>query len=143
MENEVHERVKDFLFGGNACFTLLQEGTGCKKSVSVRYRIVQSKDNKNMYFVYTNPIGEKELKYHGYIFKGSFKKAKNLKFNPASYNEKAIIALQWLLVKGDNLPRIVHVLHDGKCSRCGRKLKDVESLRCGLGPECRKKVGKV
>ena len=141
MKNEVCHNVNKFIFGGKAEFTILQEVVNGKKEVSVRYKVSQSKDNKNLYFVSTQPLGSTEIVYHGYIYMGNYYKAKSLKFNPALYNESAIKALLWVLSRGDNLPKIVHVVHHGKCSRCGRSLKDIESLRCGMGPECRKRSG--
>ena len=135
----VNENILAFIFGSKAEFTILQEAINGKKEVSVRYRVSQSKNNKDLYFVSTQPLGNTEIVYHGYIYGGNYYKAKTLKFDPTLYNNSAIKALLWVLSKGDNLPTVVHVLHHGKCSRCGRKLKDIESLRCGMGPECRKK----
>lgn len=142
MTNEITEDILAFIFGGKAEFTILQESINGKKEVSVRYRVSLSKD-KNVYFVSTQPIGSVDLSYHGYLYKGKYYKGKKFDFNPGDYNTPAIHALLWVLSKGDNLPYVVHVLHHGKCSRCGRKLKDLESLQCGMGPECRKKGGKI
>lgn len=141
MTNEITENVIAFIFGGKAEFTILQEATDRTPEISVRYKISKSKDGK-VYFVSTQPIGSMELAYHGYIYNNRFFIAKRFDFNPGDYNEKAINALNWVLncvSKGNNLPSVVHILHHGKCSRCGRRLKDIESLRCGMGPECRKK----
>lgn len=138
MNNEVCTGVNNFILGGKAEFTILQEAVKGKKEVSVRYKVSKSKDG-NVYFVSTQPIGSVDLSYHGYLYKGRYYKGKNFDFNPGNYNTPAIHALLWVLDRGDNLPSVVHVLHHGKCARCGRKLKDTESLRCGMGSECRKK----
>ena len=57
------------------------------------------------------------------------------------YNQKSINGLIWVLKNSDNIPSAVHIYHHGKCSVCGRKLTDAKSLRCGVGPTCRKRVG--
>lgn len=142
MTNEITEDILAFIFGGKAEFTILQESINGKKEVSVRYRVSLSKDG-NVYFVSTQPLDSVDLSYHGYLYKGRYYKGKKFDFNPGDYNTPAIHALLWVLSKGDNLPSVVHVLHHGKCSRCGRKLKDLESLQCGMGPECRKKGVKI
>ena len=57
------------------------------------------------------------------------------------YNKQAVNALLWVLRYSENIPPVVHIYHHGKCSVCGRKLTDAMSLRCGIGPTCRKRVG--
>lgn len=131
--NEVTQNIRDYLFGGKAEFTLEQEGT-----IQVKYKLL-SNENRSCYFVYTECLASKEVKYQGYIVprKGKFYRAKQI--SDDEYNSKAINALGWLIRNCDRLPNIVHVYHNGKCSRCGRKLTDAESLRTGLGPYCRQK----
>ena len=46
--NEVLVDVRSFLLGGNAGFTLLQDG---KNPISVKYRVVAN-ENKSCYFIY-------------------------------------------------------------------------------------------
>lgn len=131
--NEVSENIMEYLFGGMADFTLVQDG--CTR---VRYRI-KANDNRTCYFVYTESRKNKELVYHGHIVSRNLTYHRGNKIPDNEYNKPAIKALGWLLNHHDSLPNIVHVLHNGRCSRCGRKLTDPESLRTGIGPTCRKK----
>ena len=43
------------------------------------------------------------------------------------------------VVRGKALPASMAFRHMGRCGRCGRKLKDPDSVDRGLGPECAKK----
>lgn len=131
--NEVTKNIREYLFGGMAEFTLVQYG-----SMSVRYRI-KANDNRTCFFVYTESTKDKKLIYHGHIVSRNLTYHRSAKAKDDEYNKMAIKALGWLLNHHDSLPDIVHVLHNGRCSRCGRKLTDPESLRTGIGPTCRKK----
>lgn len=145
MENEVLFGIREFILGGSSEFTILQEAVGNKKAVAVKYQVRRNYNNSNMYFVYTQELSQGKMAYHGYITREvegiRFLQAKTLKFPAQYYNRNAMVALNWVLAHADRLPPVVHVLHHGRCSRCGRKLTDTESLQCGLGPECRKKMG--
>lgn len=147
MVNEVVEGILSFIFGGKAEFSIIQDATGNIGSVDVRYRVVVSDNRKDLFFVYTECNGTRQMKYHGYLIytdSGIRFARGNAKITDGEFNVKAVKGLIWVLStvqsKG-KLPNVVHVVHHGRCARCGRKLKDAESLMCGLGPECRKKVG--
>lgn len=47
----------------------------------------------------------------------------------------------WKYLQINDLDKRVLILHRGTCGRCGRPLKDAESLKKGIGPECRKILG--
>lgn len=134
--NEVLVDVRSFLLGGNAGFTLLQDG---KNPISVKYRVVAN-ENKSCYFIYTESKTSSKIVYQAYITSKDWVLHKAKQVEDSDYNERAIKAIDWLLKHCDNLPDIVHVYHNGRCSKCGRKLTDLESLRTGLGPVCRSKV---
>lgn len=147
MVNEVSSGILNFILGGKSEFSILQDSTSRLDSIDIRYRVIVSDKNKNLYFVYTECNNSRIMKYHGYLAYSNsginFYRGK-AKTSDGEFNEKAVKGLQWvlsMLFSGRELPSVVHVLHHGRCSRCGRKLKDSESLMCGLGPECRKKVG--
>lgn len=148
---EITENIKEFILGGKADFTILQEGTDKTKEQQYKYRITIPKDseqsNTQVWYVSTEldetnsgvELDGKNLKYQGYL-------KRDLSFNigakgVADYNQKSINGLVWVLKHSNNLPSIVHIYHHGKCSVCGRKLTDAKSLRCGVGPTCRKRVG--
>lgn len=147
MVNEVSSDIVSFILGGNAEFSIIQDATGGLGSVDIRYRVVVSNSGKNLFFVYTECVGSRTLKYHGYLLYSErgirFVRGK-AKISDSEFNERAVRGLVWVLSTVHSrckLPDVVHVIHHGRCARCGRKLKDAESLMYGLGPECRKKVG--
>lgn len=134
MRNEVKYNILDFILGGKSDFTIFQE-----PDIQVKYRIVSS-DNGNVWFIYTQTKGSKKVSYQGYFTKSvpyTFKESKN---TIEEVNTRAIKGLMWVLNHANSLPSTVHVLHHGKCSICGRQLKDADSLASGLGPVCRKKA---
>lgn len=150
---EITENIKEFILGGKADFTILQETTEKAKEQQYKYRVTIPKDTTpettSVWYVSaeldeTNSGVEKDgknLKYQGYL-------KRDLSFNIGAkgiedYNQKSINGLVWVLRHSSNLPSVVHIYHHGKCSVCGRKLTDAKSLRCGVGPTCRKRVGIV
>lgn len=135
VDNEVREDIMSYILGGKSEFTLVQVTEG-KKPVQSRYRVCVN-DTRNIYFIYV--WDGKKFIYQGYfgIRDKVIRKAKNL-----SDDEVDIVslrALAWVFSHADRLPECVHIYHNGKCSRCGRKLTDAESLRTGLGPTCRQR----
>lgn len=57
--------------------------------------------------------------------------------------DPAFKALEWLLraLNSGHMPTTVELWHNGRCSRCKRKLTDPASIARGLGPECAAKLG--
>lgn len=138
--NEVSSGLMAYLLGGKAEFTLFQEGTESSKSMQVKYRIT-SNERSNCYFIY---VGEGiDFTYQGYFSPKDKVIHKGKKLSDEEVNYTALKALAWVFSHADRLPNIVHIYHNGKCSRCGRKLTDAESLRTGLGPKCRELKGNV
>lgn len=148
---EITENVKEFILGGKADFTILQDATEKTKEQQYKYRVTIPKDatpdTTSVWYVSaeldeTNSGVEtdgKNLKYQGYL-------KRDLSFNVGAkgvedYNQKSINGLIWVLRHSNNIPPAVHIYHHGKCSVCGRGLTDAKSLRCGVGPTCRKRVG--
>lgn len=150
-EYQVTDSIKEFILGGNAEFTILQEATQGKPAIQVKYKITIPKDktalNTPVWYVSTEMSEGAEgveqdarhIVYQGYL-------TRNMDFKVGvkgiqDYNNKAIVGLIWTLNHANALPSAVKVFHHGKCSVCGKKLTDARSLECGIGPTCRKKVG--
>jgi hypothetical protein len=49
----------------------------------------------------------------------------------------------WKQIVAKTIPDTMYILHDGSCGHCGRTLSDATSLKVGIGPSCRKKLGIV
>lgn len=148
---EITENIKEFILGGNSSFTILQEATNGTSEMQYKYKITTPKgttmlDTPVWYVkaelsqrnVGVNEEG-KNLLYQGYL-------KRDLSFNVGAkgvqdYNQKSINGLIWVLRHSENLPSAVHIYHHGKCSVCGKGLTDAKSLRCGVGPTCRKRIG--
>ena len=132
-DNEVRENIMEYILGGKSEFTLVQEMEG-RSPIQSKYRVTAN-DTGNLYFICI--WDGKKYQYQGYFALRDrvIKKAKNL--SDAEVDVVSLKALAWVFFHVDRLPECVHIYHNGKCSRCGRKLTDAESLRTGLGPTCR------
>lgn len=133
MRMEVEGDYRDFILGGNASFILKSNKTGTE----FMYKI---KESNGVYLVNVSQ-GEGSWVYAGFI-KDNYGKLEYIigrKGRLLESNTK-IKALMWALSHSNN--KQITVYHLGKCGRCGRTLKDEESIKCGLGPECRKKRAK-
>lgn len=80
-----------------------------------------------LYLICTECKNLKVVKYHWFIriqnVTHVYRKAKNLKINSDRYSEANINALFWVIYHCKSLHPSVHVLHNGICSRCGRRSK--------------------
>lgn len=133
MNNLVSSGIKEFIFGGNASFTIKQE-----PNIQAKYYLHEN-DDRTLWFLSTDDVNSGKMIYTGCIREdGSFKATKK---SPSVINMRNVKALQWVIKHAEKLPKEVGVYHHGKCSVCGRKLTDARSLECGIGPSCRKKLG--
>ena len=60
-----------------------------------------------------------------------------------STRDKAVIVFKWCWgnILKQTIPDTLHILYDGICGKCHRRLTDAISLEIGIGPECRKVLG--
>lgn len=127
----------DFMFGGNARFTLVSKKTGGRKT----YRVKKSDGDNPVYFVslLTGPDNTSDFTYLGFAKYGQSGLIAGGKGNPT---HPAFIALNWALNKlgGGEMPEQLEFWHEGRCARCARVLTDPASIERGLGPECAGKV---
>lgn len=103
------------------------------------YRIRRKKIGSSkapVWYVYNN------TDYIGYI-------SNDMYYAPGPYLKASLVRAHairvfdwmWRHIIEDSVPTIYHILHHGLCGRCGRQLTDADSIRTGIGPECRKKIG--
>lgn len=122
--------IVPFMLGGNSEFTIFQE-----PNIQYKYNLKMNEE-RTLAFLYMGG------NYQGFIKKenGKYVFYIGSKGN-RNYNIQAVNGLLWVLNRGGNLPDKVKVYHHGRCSVCGRKLTDSESIRRGMGPTCRAKFG--
>lgn len=140
------KELNSFITGGKAEFTIFQ-----KPNKQAKYKIIKSQNREGFYFVHAELSDKqnidkesvsngKNLVYQGYLYTSDNIK---FRFSPgnkgvSNYNKQSVYALLWVLEhsKSNKFPDAVHIYHHGKCSRCGKKLTDADSLARGLGPTC-------
>lgn len=129
------EHIKDFIFAGNAYFTL----TSNKTKTHYTYRIKKANNNNNTYFI--NVDDNNRDTYAGYMKRvdNVFKFFKGTK---GAFDEldEPIIALMWTIRHSMDVDinTKITIQHVGKCCKCGRTLSDPKSINMGIGPECMK-----
>ena len=137
MCNNVVNNPFDFIFGGNANFTIANNNT----NISYKYRVNVCKNNEHMFFVKVKIDGN--YVYAGYIMKindSTFIYHTGKKGN-MTRNDPAIKGIIYAIKNGNkplNAPMVM--MHHGKCARCGKKLDDDISVSRGFGPHCYKEI---
>jgi len=132
-----------FILAGNATFTVLNPGTGCRFTFKVQKSEPSEKYPEQVWFCsllngpdnWTNYIFFGVLKDNGVKFIHSNRKG-------ISDKAKSNVAFVWTLNRLVNNLSLngVEIWHEGKCGRCGRKLTVPESIASGFGPECAGKL---
>ena len=129
------ESFHDFLFGGDAEFSIINTERGRKADYHVRVNT-----EGNVWFIYICEKGNR-YRYAGFIVRrgNDFEYRKGLK-GTYEYEDACIRVLFYILKYKSRSDKNLQVIHHGKCSVCGRKLKDIESVRRGIGSSCFKKI---
>lgn len=139
------DKLPDFILGGWADFIVSEIGN----TNHINFKVKQDPNRKDTYYVRYKSI---DWKYIGYIkvklndpdrltYKPLFfpcnKKDKmtDEMINIATIFKKLVLYIYHL----NTLPSNIEVLYAGKCSRCGRELKDPKYIDIGIGPTCLKK----
>jgi hypothetical protein len=142
---ETASEALDFIFGGNATFTL----TSTKSGKHFTYKASSPKGDDTAP-IFVKVLNGPDNSWNGdWMYLGAFFKAtdgstiKKLiaggKGHPDAPSFKALMwSVRHLDQKGE-LPVDLTIQHEDKCGRCGRKLTDPVSISTGIGPECRKK----
>ena len=131
-----NDNVKRFALAGNCTITLKSGDTG----IHYTYNIKQYNKNKNIYFVHVlrGPDNTEDYTYMAcyYIDTDTFVPAKPWKERPWRSWPPSLRAIRFFFMNIDDIPKKLHVYHEGRCGRCGKKLTTPESIINGLGPEC-------
>ena len=123
----------------SAIFTVQNNDTGNR----LTYKVTKCKSNDDLYFVAVlrGPSNVSDYTYIGIIINGVFKLTAKSRVNKDSMSFKAFQWLNTQFNKNNKLPDHVHVYHEGRCGRCGKRLTVPESIISGFGPECIKIMG--
>lgn len=133
------KKALDFVYGGNATFTVVSNKTGTRFTFRAReYKKSKTKYDKPLIFVkvLTGTDNENSYTYIGFLNhsnKGTLSAGKQ-----GLYQSPSFKAMSWVvkaLSKGI-MPEDLSFYHCGKCARCGRTLTVPESIESGFGPIC-------
>lgn len=134
---ETVQSVLDFIFAGNATFTLRNPNSG--NHVTYKVSAPKKQDPKRpVYFVnlMTGRDNEKSYSFLGTLF-GKFNYQHSRKSILSPTDKKVEVFARFInFVENNTLPSQVEIWHEGSCGRCGRKLTNPASILSGIGPEC-------
>ena len=125
------QQLRDFVFAGNALFTILNKTSGNY----VTFKVKKHKED-DVWFVTT--LGQ----YGSYTFIGtcfSDKKFVYSKDSDISETDQSVVVLKWFLTNffnNQNNYEEVKVYHHGRCGACAKVLATPTSIREGIGPVC-------
>ncbi len=125
-----------FIQSGNAHFTLRSKATGTRYT----YHVEESNDGRAFFVsVLYGPDNTGDYVYAGVIKDGVPVRTKRSRVGS---QDKRWLAFVWAYNKlaAGVLPDSLEIWHEGRCGRCARMLTVPESVRDGIGPECRKKA---
>ena len=128
--------IKNFIFGGNATFTVINTQTKNRFT----FRVKQPKNNKSVFFVSVLNGSDNNSNY---TFIGTyFNKTSNYIHGKKSHITKdaqSAKVINWFFsrfIDSEEKYPFIQVYHEGKCGKCGRKLTTPDSVKKGLGPIC-------
>jgi hypothetical protein len=131
------DQIRDFVFAGNATFTIVSKTTGKHFTYKLRRPSAEKPT-----FISVMTGGSDEYNYLGIATpdRGAVLTAKS-KFQKSSPAYLAVdYFLRWAASPAADLPAKLEFYHAGRCGRCGRELTDPVSIERGLGPECAEKL---
>ena len=133
------EDVPSYVLAGNAIITLQSGNT----DNHFTYKFKRAKDNDNLYFInlLSGPDNEQDYQYVGCYYSDTeyFHAVKPWRGRTPVAWPPSLRAIRFFLSKLYNIPANLHVFHEGRCGRCGRRLTTPDSIKRGLGPECYKR----
>lgn len=133
------ETIRNFVYGGNATFTLVSRKTGNRYT----YKCVKSDKTANLFFasVMFGPDNTSDFAYMGAFGQTPLHETKRTKIRATDIRFKAFAWFLNHLQQGDVSD--IEFWHEGKCACCGRKLTVPESIEIGIGPECFRNLKRV
>lgn len=139
------ERLRTFLFAGNATVTLRSKAT--EKRFTFRVKAPpKDKEGPVSFFVavLTGSDNTHDFTYLGHIFRdsGDYVHGRKSSIGPEA---PSAIAWSWfygsIILGGKLRPEKIEIWHEGRCGKCNRKLTVPESIDFGIGPDCAKQLG--
>lgn len=135
------ETIKNFIFAGNATFTVLNETTGNRFTFRIRKAGWNTSEIKHDTFfisVLTGSDNNSSYTFLGTFFnKFGYKHSIKSRIGLESGSNKVIDWFFKSYISNMSLYPTVKVFHSGKCGKCGKKLTTPESVKSGLGPYCK------
>ena len=139
------DRLKAFLFAGNATVTIRSKSTQTRYTYRVKAP-PKDKEGPCSFFVavLTGSDNTTDFTYLGHVFRNSGDYVHGRK-STIGLEAPSAIAWKWfhdcIILGGRLRPEKVEIWHEGRCGRCNRKLTVPESIDIGLGPDCAEMMG--
>lgn len=138
--------IQQFIFASNATFTIENEKSGNRFT----YKVVRkNKKDKAGYIWFVNLLNgpDNVIDYQSLCFMFGNENGFCIRQNKQRIKPTATsyIAFDWLIKQINEKKELiagVNFYHEGKCCRCGRKLTVPESIKSGIGPECKTLINK-
>jgi hypothetical protein len=139
------QAVQEFIFAGNATFTLVSKKTGVRFTYKVRTRKLNPVGDEVFFLnLLRGPDNEADYAYMGVLRKDPLRYFWTAASGKVGRQAPAYKALVWFVdaarCERDVLGKTLEVWHEGRCGKCGRKLTVPSSVSLGLGPECARKA---
>lgn len=135
--------VRRFVLAGYSIFTILNTETGKRFTFQInKLDAEDSYTDRELYFVKVLTGGDNTSDYTfiGTIFdQKSFRHSRKSRIGEDALSVRAF---KWFFPNLDRLEKFpqVEIWHEGYCGRCGAPLTVPESIECGYGPVCAKKL---
>lgn len=136
------DNVLRFITAGKSEFSIKNEVTGTHYTYKVMKARNPQRDSKAVFFIrvcyeYLN------FQYAGCLIIGqdnsiTYSKGVTGKIDSDAPSIKGLLWLFDKAVHNKPIDKRMGIYHFGRCARCGKVLTDPESVRIGLGPDCRR-----
>jgi hypothetical protein len=148
VEKEIHSLtgsdLTNFIFAGNATFTILNETTKNRFTFRIRkagYGTPTFDEKTGIFYVsvLTGSDNNSSYSFLGTYFGGTrkiYRHSYKSKIGAGAVSNKV---MEWFIdsyLKNPTSFPSIKVFHEGKCGRCGKKLTTPDSIKSGLGPKC-------